>query len=32
MNIKSLRVFINVMEEGTLAQAAAKMNLSRPVA
>ena len=32
MNIKSLRVFINVMEEGTLAQAAAKMNLSQSAA
>lgn len=32
MNIKSLRVFINVMEEGTLAQAAEKMNLSQSAA
>ena len=32
MNIKSLRVFVNVMEDGTLAQAAAKMNLSQSAA
>ena len=32
MNLKSLRVFVNVLEEGTLAQAAAKMNLSQSAA
>lgn len=32
MNLKSLRVFINVMEEGTLARASAKLNLSQPAA
>lgn len=32
MNLKSLRVFVNVMEEGTLAQACQKMNLSQPAA
>lgn len=32
MNLKGLRVFVNVMEEGTLARASAKMNLSQPAA
>ncbi|MFK7793061.1 MAG: LysR family transcriptional regulator [Devosiaceae bacterium] len=32
MNLKSLRVFVNVMEEGTLARACQKMNLSQPAA
>lgn len=32
MNLKSLRVFVNVMEEGTLARACRKMNLSQPAA
>ncbi|UWQ94824.1 LysR family transcriptional regulator [Rhodobacteraceae bacterium M385] len=32
MNLKSLRVFVNIMEEGTLAQACRKMNLSQPAA
>jgi DNA-binding transcriptional LysR family regulator len=32
MNLKSLRVFVNVMEEGTLAQACRKLNLSQPAA
>lgn len=32
MNLKSLRVFVNVMDEGTLARACRKMNLSQPAA
>lgn len=32
MNLRSLRVFILVMEEGTLARASAKMHLSQPAA
>ncbi len=32
MNLKSLRIFVNVMEEGTLARAAARLNLSQPAA
>lgn len=32
MNLRSLRVFVNVIEEGTLARASAKMNLSQPAA
>lgn len=32
MNLKSLRVFVHVMEEGTLARACQKMNLSQPAA
>lgn len=32
MNLKSLRVFVNVMDEGTLARACHKMNLSQPAA
>lgn len=32
MNLKSLRVFVNVIEEGTLARACRKMNLSQPAA
>jgi DNA-binding transcriptional LysR family regulator len=32
MNLKSLRIFVNVMEEGTLARACQKMNLSQPAA
>ncbi|SFI25396.1 LysR family transcriptional regulator [Jannaschia pohangensis] len=32
MNLKSLRVFVNIMEEGTLAQACRKLNLSQPAA
>lgn len=32
MNLKSLRVFVNVLEEGTLAKASAKMNLSQSAA
>lgn len=32
MNLKSLRVFVNVMEEGTLVRASGKLNLSQPAA
>lgn len=32
MNLKSLRVFVNIMEEGTLAQACRKLNVSQPAA
>lgn len=32
MNLKSLRVFVNIMEEGTLARACQKINLSQPAA
>lgn len=32
MNIKSLRIFVRIMEEGTLAQAAAVLNVSQPAA
>lgn len=32
MNLKSLRVFVNIMEEGTLAQACRKLNISQPAA
>ena len=32
MNLKSLRVFVFVMEEGTLARASGKLNLSQPAA
>ena len=32
MNIKGLRIFVYVMEEGTLASASRKMNLSQPAA
>ncbi len=32
MNLRSLRVFVNVMEEGSLARASRKMNLSQPAA
>ncbi|MEM1045192.1 MAG: LysR family transcriptional regulator [Pseudomonadota bacterium] len=32
MNIKSLRIFVRIMEEGTLAQAAVVLNVSQPAA
>lgn len=32
MNLKSLRVFVNIMEEGTLAQACRKLHISQPAA
>jgi DNA-binding transcriptional LysR family regulator len=32
MNLKSLRIFVHIMEEGTLARACQKMNLSQPAA
>ncbi|MGI9393224.1 MAG: LysR family transcriptional regulator [Boseongicola sp.] len=32
MNLKSLRAFINIMDEGTLVAASKKMNLSQPAA
>lgn len=32
MNIKGLRVFVNIMKEGTLAKASNKVNLSQPAA
>ncbi len=32
MNIKSLRIFVNIIEDGTLARAAERLNLSPPAA